>query len=381
MGLRYTNISSLEDISLPQSLQSLDLSGTNISSLEGISLPQSLQSLDLSNTNISSLEDISLPQSLQSLDLSNTSISSLEGISLPQSLQSLGLRHTNISSLEGISLPQSLQSLNLRGTNISSLEGISLPQSLQSLDLSYTKISSLRASLGSSLSNPWACVTQTSAAWKASLPQSLLLLNLSDTNISSLEGISTPVSPILAPEWHKHQQLEGISLPDSLEFLELSNTPITHLPASLGTQPHLKQLFIQDLFLRSIPADLLKLRLPFCNDSENQYFSGIFLAGTTLSVQPVSLFSQPRELVEAYYRAPKTSIRESKVIFLGDGGVGKSFTIQRLLHGGDAEIIPPRSHRVLIFRITMSSSRIGIFISTSGISAVRRSCMPCIAAF
>ncbi len=53
-----------------------------------------------------------------------------------------------------------------------------------------------------------------------------------------------------------------------------------------------------------------------------------------------SVCFQPRELVEAYYRAPKTSIRESKVIFLGDGGVGKSFTIQRLLHGGDAGDYP-----------------------------------------
>ena len=320
LDLSGKNISSLEGISLPQSLQFLGLGDTNISSLEGISLPQSLQALELCYTNISSLEDISLPQSLQSLNLSRTNISSLEDISLPQSLQSLDLSRTNISSLEGISLPQSLQSLNLRGTNISSLEGISRLQSLQSLDLSGTNISSLEG---------------------ISLPQSLLLLNLSDTNISSLEGISLPQYLLsLHLSGTNISSLEGISLPDSLEFLELSNTPITHLPASLGTQPHLKQLFIQDLFLRSIPADLLKLRLPFCNDSENQYFSGIFLAGTTLSVQPVSLFSQPRELVEAYYRAPKTSIRESKVIFLGDGGVGKSFTIQRLLHGGDAGDYP-----------------------------------------
>ena len=305
---------SLRGVDKLANLRRLALFGADINNFVGISLPQSLQALNLSGTNISSLEGISLPQSLQSLDLSHTKISSLEGISRLQSLQSLGLRYTNISSLEDISLPQSLQSLDLSGTNISSLEDISLPQSLQSLDLSNTNISSLEG---------------------ISLPQSLQSLGLRHTNISSLEDIS---------------------LPDSLEFLNLSNTPITHLPASLGKQQHLKQLFIQNLSLRSIPADLLKLRLPFYADAdeliisaplrlwnsfdESLYFSGIFLAGTTLSVQPVSLFSQPRELVEAYYRAPKTSIRESKVIFLGDGGVGKSFTIQRLLHGGDAGDYP-----------------------------------------
>ena len=48
--------------------------------------------------------------------------------------------------------------------------------------------------------------------------------------------------------------------------------------------------------------------------------------------QPVSLFLQRRELIEDYYRQPHTEINESKVIFLGSEGVGKTHTIKRILN-------------------------------------------------
>ncbi|MCD8051057.1 MAG: GTP-binding protein [Clostridiales bacterium] len=67
-----------------------------------------------------------------------------------------------------------------------------------------------------------------------------------------------------------------------------------------------------------------------------EYFGDtINLKGTTLATQPISLFHQPRELIQAYYDAPKVTINDAKVIFLGDGGVGKTRTIKRLLNGGE----------------------------------------------
>ena len=39
-------------------------------------------------------------------------------------------------------------------------------------------------------------------------------------------------------------------------------------------------------------------------------------------------------MIRAYYDAPKVPVRESKVIFLGDGGAGKTHTMKRILNGG-----------------------------------------------
>ncbi|MCI6347549.1 MAG: ADP-ribosylation factor-like protein, partial [Negativibacillus massiliensis] len=39
---------------------------------------------------------------------------------------------------------------------------------------------------------------------------------------------------------------------------------------------------------------------------------------------------QPRELIQAYFDSPKIPVHETKVIFLGDGGAGKTHTIHRI---------------------------------------------------
>ncbi|MCD8352731.1 MAG: ADP-ribosylation factor-like protein [Clostridiales bacterium] len=87
------------------------------------------------------------------------------------------------------------------------------------------------------------------------------------------------------------------------------------------------------MHLQEIPRSIFDLGLGFTFDKYPR--DGISLYQTTLATQPVSLFHQPRELIQAYYDAPKTTINDAKVIFLGDGGVGKSRTIKRLLNGGE----------------------------------------------
>lgn len=66
----------------------------------------------------------------------------------------------------------------------------------------------------------------------------------------------------------------------------------------------------------------------FLSDEE----SGIYIKGLKLLKQPVSLFLQPRELIEDYYRQPHILVNETKVIFLGSEGVGKTHTIKRILN-------------------------------------------------
>lgn len=60
-------------------------------------------------------------------------------------------------------------------------------------------------------------------------------------------------------------------------------------------------------------------------------------------------FQESRKLIENYFETPKESIREAKVIFLGDGKVGKTYTIQRLLHHCHKGDYPTKeTHGILI---------------------------------
>ena len=314
LNLSFTEISSLDGIQLPTELQSLHLSGTQITNLEDIQLPAGLRSLDLSATQITNLEDIQLPAGLQSLDLSGTQIIRLDGIQLPTRLQSLDLHFTQITNLDGIQLPTELQSLNLFGTQITRLDGIQLPAELQSLNLGHTQITRLDG---------------------IQLPAELQSLELSSTQIASLEDIQLPAGLQLLNLGHTQiTRLDGVQLPAGLQSLDLSATQITSLE-DVQLPHRFQSLNLSGLHLRQLLSELLSLNIPFEFRLDPPYpMHGILLEGTTLATQPISLFEQPRKLIESYYAAPKVSINEAKVIFLGDGGVGKSYTIQRIHNDG-----------------------------------------------
>lgn len=119
-----------------------------------------------------------------------------------------------------------------------------------------------------------------------------------------------------------------------LNRLWLDCTNIHVLPTWLGDRMPLEWIVLQHLELHDLPASLMKLNLPYNVMDVHPEENGIYLQDTTLAVQPISLFEQERDFIQAYYDAEKIPINESKVIFLGDGGVGKTHTIMRILNGG-----------------------------------------------
>ncbi len=145
-----------------------------------------------------------------------------------------------------------------------------------------------------------------------------------------------------------------------LESLYLSYNPLKTLPDWLGDMSKLYHLDLSELRLTAFPCSLLKLNLPFIAGTNYYFNSGfIHIKDTKLSIQPISLFDQfrdkspyfqeSRKLIEDYFETPKEPVREAKVIFLGDGRVGKTYTIQRLLHDCQKGDYPTKeTHGILI---------------------------------
>ncbi|MEE0060793.1 MAG: COR domain-containing protein, partial [Acutalibacteraceae bacterium] len=105
------------------------------------------------------------------------------------------------------------------------------------------------------------------------------------------------------------------------------------IPDWIGDLKKLQALNLSEMNLHSIPQKLLQLNLPFSFEN-SPFTNGIQLYDTKLATQPISLFMQPREMIEAYYESEQVAINEAKVIFLGDGGVGKTHTIKRIKNDG-----------------------------------------------
>ena len=240
-----------------------------------------LQALSLGKTQISALPDcVTRLTSLQALDLSATQISAL-----PDSIENL----------------TSLQSLSLNLTQISALpDCVTRLTSLQSLDLSATRISALPDSIGNLTS--------------------LQSLYLSNTEISALP--------------------DSIGDLKNLQSLDLHDTQISALPDFAGNLKKLQKLDLCGCHLKVIPYSVVALGLPFVIDNEYTHENCVNLTGVTLDEGDLQLFAQGRDMIEAHYQK-QTQVRECKVIFLGDGGAGKTALIQRITKGTFTPETPP----------------------------------------
>lgn len=127
------------------------------------------------------------------------------------------------------------------------------------------------------------------------------------------------------------------SLPDNFSNLTnlcvlfIGQNPWNSFPIQIKS---LKKLVTLNLFgcnFNEIPEWILDFNLPF---SFSEHNDGIILENVNVTTPNISLFYQPRESIQKYYqrlREHSQIIRETKTIFLGDGGVGKTYTIDRII--------------------------------------------------
>ena len=336
-GLKRLYASDTNLISLPDSignltdLQKLDVSGTHITSLlESIGNLTSLQELDISATKLTSLpESIGNLTGLQELDISVTKLTSLpESIGNLTSLQALNVSGTQLTSLpESIGNLTGLQELDVSETHITSLpESIGNLTSLQALNVNGTQLTSLPESIGNltGLLELGASETQITV-----LPESIgNLNNLRNMNVSRTNITSLPKS---------------IKKLENLKRMDISGTAIHSINDELCSLPSIRELFLKDLSLDRIPKKIIDLKLDFKTRRirnelvlrrSHDISNGIYINNLSLSKQPISLFYQKRELIEQYFNEDQISVNSAKIIFLGDGGVGKTYTLKRLLNDG-----------------------------------------------
>jgi len=322
---------------------------------EGIGALSQLTGLDVSKNQL-----ISLPESIGALSqLVELDVSSNQLTSLPENIGALSqLTELNVSKNQLTSLPESIGALSqLTELNVFENQLTSLPESIGALSrltqlwAFKNQLTSLPESIGklSQLTMLYAPINQLT-----SLPESIgALSQLMELDISCNQLTSFPESIGALSQLRKLsiQRLRLQEVPhwvqrlSKLKSLDLGHNPLKILPDWLGDMTKLHSLDLSSLQLTAIPRSLLKLNIPFLANRdvwEKVHSKGICIENTELSIQPVSLFDQSRDksprfqesrkLIKEYFETPKIPVREAKVIFLGDGKVGKTYTIQRLLH-------------------------------------------------
>jgi internalin A len=256
-----------------------------VSDTEPLSRLTSLTSLDLNSTPVSDTEPLSRLTNLTSLDLRYTPVSDTEPLGRLTNLTSLHLSYTRVSDTEPLSRLTSLTSLDLNSTPVSDTEPLSRLTNLTSLDLSSTQVSDTE-------------------------PFSRL------TNLTSLDLSSTKVS-----------DTEPLSRLTNLTSLDLDGTPVSNIEP-LSRLMNLASLYLSNCQLSQLPVSLLAL----------PNLRTLWLYGNPIEPKEVlgdDRFSNCLEAVRAHVadcERGAQSDRELKLILIGNGRVGKSSLIKRLIH-------------------------------------------------
>ena len=224
-----------------------------------------------------------------------------------------------------------LRSLNLFGTSISALpDSIGQLAALQRLELGFTNISALPDSIGQLTALQSLNLLRTPIS---ALPDSIgQLANLEDLNLSGTKISALPDSIV---------QLAA------LQSLSLFRTPISALPDSIGQLVNLKKLDLSGTKIAELPPALLERDPVFARNLDEWFkhsrseqdrlmirLDDVRLANP-LILDAIRQGMTGKAILERFYGYEgKRRLRECKVIFLGDGAVGKTTTIRRICGDG-----------------------------------------------
>ena len=144
LDLGFSDLTTLDGIELPAELKTLYLNNTKLTSLAGVRLPESLQTLWLNETNLTDLQGVDLPQGLETLRLDSSKLLNIDGVKLPPNLKLLDVSWTNLTSLDYVELPQSLKLLSLTETQITRIpKSIRKLKNLKRLELAHLTLKEL----------------------------------------------------------------------------------------------------------------------------------------------------------------------------------------------------------------------------------------------
>ncbi|HLO16335.1 MAG TPA: COR domain-containing protein [Anaerolineales bacterium] len=375
-GVRELNLSMLKLAQLPAEIgQLVNLASLNLSDNELETLPAevgqlvNLTSLNLSNNALQRLPAaIGQLVNLTSLNLSNNQLDLLsKEIGQLANLTSLDLSSNRLSLLpEEIGQLVNLTSIFIANNHLKSLPvEIGRLVNLNLFGLSNNTLFSLPEEIGQ--------LVNLTALYLSSNQLKLLprgigkLVNLKSLLLANnhLESLPVEIGKLVNLTILALSNNQLNSLPPEIDqlvnltTLELVDNELSELPAEIGELSQLKRLFLDNNNLLVLPNEIGKLKdlrtltlRPRDRSGENQQkkrtnslaslpdgfknlkdLEMLNLKGNSLPIPPEILAktNQPLAILDYYFSRLKKALNECKVLVVGQGSVGKTSLIQRLI--------------------------------------------------
>jgi internalin A len=254
---------------------------------------------------------------LTSLRIKYSHLTSLpESIGQLSNLVTLDLDDNRLAILpNAIGQLKKLKTLSLHSNRLLSLpETIGQLKNLTMINLNFNKVISLPESIGQ-LSH-------------------LMALDLSDNDLTSLPESIGQLSNLATLDLHSNQLTtfpRMIAQLSNLTLLDLRFTGLTYLPQSIAQLTKLKALYLSHNQLTSLPPDIRNLSK--LEELDLTYNSGLPIPPEILGTDWNNL-GDPTTILNYYFqlqRQPNRPLNEAKVLLVGEGDVGKTSLLRKLL--------------------------------------------------
>ncbi|WP_353572255.1 COR domain-containing protein [Candidatus Albibeggiatoa sp. nov. BB20] len=121
----------------------------------------------------------------------------------------------------------------------------------------------------------------------------------------------------------------------NLNTLSLEENHLKELPVWLGEMTSLKELSLRSNEISFLPKEILNLNLDI-RWSYSTFDNGIAIKDNPLTSPPPEVIKQGRQAIIDYFNALENEaekpLNEIKILLVGDGGVGKTSLVKRLLN-------------------------------------------------
>ncbi|WP_445175768.1 leucine-rich repeat protein [Microcoleus sp.] len=332
-----------EEVRSLGNLRSIDLSGNPFGAIPELLLEmKELESLDLISIGLTEIpEAIGQLSHLTQLDLSNNGITQIpEMIGQLSNLKQLDLRYNQITVIpEAICQLFNLTKLNLGGNQIQIAqipEAIAQLSNLRELHLNYNQIAQIAEAI-CQLSNLRLLslignqITQIPDA--ISQMSNLTLLDLMGNQITQIPNAICRLSHLKVLDLHDNeikQIPETIAQLSNLKLLRLSGNEISKIPEAIAQLSNLTNLSLSQNQIKKIPEGLETLpKLKKLDLRGNPLpISPEVLGDKEAPGTPTAIFNYLRQLRSGEV----LPLNEAKVLLVGQGSVGKTCLINRLIH-------------------------------------------------
>ncbi len=336
-------------------ITSLDLSSMNLKDISVLDELKNLDVLNLWNNEITNIGVLSKLEHLSYLVLGSNSIRDISALYKLKKLSHLNLWKNNIRDISALENLINLVSLDLAYNQIKDISVLSRLRKLTIINLTSNKIQDisslkeLKNLTSLSLSN-----NQIELIKPLEELNKLTLLDLSANYVISiaplrqLKHISSlylgnnqihDVSALQALKTLKFVSLNSNELSDISLLTDLTNIQELYLGDNniidISALKNFNKLVLLDLHdneIKAIPKELFQFGMEI--NSSKWKSNGINIMNNPLESPPFEIINQGHDAIKAYYISlddNSKELNELKIIFIGEGGAGKTSLIRRIL--------------------------------------------------